>query len=93
MSDISAKLPVSEARKNLYDIVDETVKKYRRFIVTHRSGGSITILPTEEIDSLEESLEIMNDKKLLKNIADGLGDIKRGRTKTLEEVEKSTLAS
>lgn len=88
MSDLSGVLPVSEARKNLYDIVDEAITKLRRFIVTRRGGGSITVLSTEEVESLEETMEIMSSKTLVKEIKQGLADIKRGRTRSLKEVEK-----
>jgi len=88
MSNLSAVLPVSEARKNLYDIVDEAVNKLRRFMIIRRHGGSITILSTEEMESLEETMDIMASKQLIKDIRKGLDDIKKGRTKSLAAVER-----
>lgn len=88
MSDLSQVLPVSEARKNLYSIVDEAITKLRRFVVTRREGGSITVLSTDEVESLEETMEIMSSKTLVKEIKQGLADIKNGRTKSLKDVEK-----
>lgn len=89
MSNMPVSLPVSEARKNFYDMTDEAINKLKRFVITRRRGGSITVLSTEEMDSLEETMDILSDNRLIKNIKQGLEDIKRGKTKTLKEVEKS----
>jgi prevent-host-death family protein len=89
MSNLSTTLPVSEARKNLYDVVDEAVTELKRFIITRRRGGSITVLATEEMESLEETVEILSNKRLMKDIKQGVADIKTGKTKTLREAEKS----
>ena len=89
MSNLSVSLPVSEARKNFYDIADEAINNLKRFVITRRRGGSITVLSTEEMDSLEETMEILSNRILVKNIKQGLDDIKKGRTKSLSEIEKT----
>ncbi len=89
MSNLSVSLPVSVARKNFYDIADEAINKLKRFVITRRRGGSITVLSTEEMDSLEETMEILSNSILVKNIKQGLDDIKRGKTKSLNEIEKT----
>ncbi|MDG6995824.1 MAG: hypothetical protein JRN52_07870 [Nitrososphaerota archaeon] len=39
------------------------------------------------VDELEETLDIMADKKLLKSIQSGLSDYKKGRYKKYKDVE------
>ncbi len=41
-----------------------------------------------KIDELEESLDIVSDKRLLKSINDGLNDLKSGRYKVYKSVRE-----
>jgi len=75
--------------------LDETVKKkldslkvhyretynelLRRLIESYSAGDK---------ESLIETIEIMSDPQTMRNIAEGLEDYEKGRTKTLEEVEE-----
>lgn len=45
-------------------------------------------IPKEEYDSMKETIEIMSDKKLMKSIAQGIHDIKKGRYITFEDFKK-----
>lgn len=79
---------VSEARKNLYDLVDAVDNQLRSFLIVHKGQPAAVLMPVDEVESWQETLEIMSDKKLVKSIKRGLEDIKAGRVIPLEEVMK-----
>ncbi len=79
---------VSEARKNLYDLVDAVDNQLRSFLIVHNGQPAAVLMPIDEVESWQETLEIMADKKLVKNIKKGEADIKAGRVVPLEEVMK-----
>ena|SRR3989338_7367089 len=85
MNNLSAVLPASQARANFYDLLDEVSDKLRRFTITLRGKAKAVVIPAEEIESLEETMEIMADKKMVKSIQEGLNDIKHGRVISLDD--------
>ena len=85
MNNLSAVLPASQARANFYYLLDEVSDKLRRFTITLRGKAKAVVIPAEEIESLEETMEIMADKKMVKSIQEGLNDIKHGRVISLND--------
>lgn len=85
---IPQNLTVSQARDNLYDLMDEVGLKLRSFIISHRGRPTAVVMPVEDLESWDETLEILSNKKLMKNIAQAKKDYAAGKTVSLEEVEK-----
>lgn len=88
MNNLSAVLPASQARANFYDLLDEVSDKLRRFTITLRGKVKAVVMPAEEVESWEETLEIMSNKKLVAQINEGLDDIKHGRVISLDDYLK-----
>ena len=45
-------------------------------------------LPKEEYESMKETIEILSNKKLMKEIKEGIEDIKKGRYVTFADFKK-----
>jgi len=45
-------------------------------------------IPKGEYESMKETIEIMSDKKLMKSIKQGIGDIRQGRYITFHDFKK-----
>ena len=45
-------------------------------------------IPKEEYESMKETIEILSDKKLMKEIKEGIKDIKKGKYITFEDFKK-----
>ena len=88
MAHLPTIIPASEARSNFYDLLDEVSTTSKRFIITKRGRAQAIVLSLEEVESWEETLEIMSNKKLVRDIKEGLSDLKRGRVTPLEDVIK-----
>ena len=71
---------VVDARSNLRKILDDTSKGLR-YIITSRSKPKAALISLEEL----ETLEIMADKKLMREILEAKEDIKAGRYVTFED--------
>lgn len=87
-STIPSTLTVSDARSNLYDMMEEVRKYLRRFVITHHGKPQAVLMPVEDLESWEETLDILSNKKLMADIRQADKDIKAGRVYTLDEVEK-----
>ena len=82
-------LSITEARNNLFKLVNDAQKKGAHFILTERGRSRAVIMSYDDFDAWQETMEIMNDPKLMKNIKEAEKDIKSGAYKnypTLEEV-------
>ena len=45
-------------------------------------------IPKEEYESMKETIEILSNKKLMKNIKEGIEDIRKGRYIAFEDFKK-----
>lgn len=81
-------LTVSDARANLYDMMESVRKYLKRYVITHKGIPQAVLLPIEDVESWEETLDILSNKKLMRDIRQAEKDFKAGRYSTLEEVEK-----
>lgn len=79
MTNLTTTLPASEARSNFYTLLDE-VKNFRRFTITRRGRVAAVIISQEEVESWEETLEIMSNPKLMTEIKKAEKQIKNGAT-------------
>jgi len=74
---------VVDARSHLKKILND-VNKGLRYIITSRSKPKAVLLSIEEL----ETLEIMADKNLMREIVEAKEDIKAGRYTTYEKYFK-----
>lgn len=88
MAQLTSTLAANEARANFYQMLEEVGKHLRRFVITHRGRTRAVLISADELESWEETLEILSDKKLMKDLRDAEKDRKAGRVFSLEQVEK-----
>ena len=88
MNTLSGTLPANIARANFYQILEEVGNDLRRFIITHRGKTKAVVMPIEDVEAWEETLDILTDKKLMIDIKKSKNDYLKGNFITLEEVEK-----
>ncbi|MCK4462775.1 MAG: type II toxin-antitoxin system Phd/YefM family antitoxin [Candidatus Omnitrophica bacterium] len=81
-------ISLKELRPNLPKIIKEIDSKMDRFIVTKRGRPVALMISIDDYESLLETLDILSDKKLMKNIKQAESDIKKGNLKALDKIEK-----
>ena len=79
----------SEARSQLFNLMDKAERLRNRFILTREGKPQAVLISAEEYEEWVETLEILQEKELMAGIEKGLADIKKGRTRPLEEVLKN----
>ena len=82
-------LPISEARKKIFEIAEEVQKPDVYYVLTEKGRPKAVILSYEEYDSLVETLEVMEEvPDLDKEIKELDEDIKTGKYKTYTTLEQ-----
>jgi len=74
MNTISA----SKARNNLYKILDEVKNGLQSYTITLRGEAQAVVINPEELESWEETLDILSDNKLVAQILKSQKEIKSG---------------
>jgi len=81
-------LPATEARKNFFKIIKKIDKPNQSYTITLDGKPKAVILSFDEYDSWLETLEILNDPKLMDEIKQAEEDFAKGKYVSLEEVLK-----
>lgn len=81
-------LPISKAREELADLVENAKKRRDEYIITVNGSPAAVIISADEYESWKETEEILADKGLMKAIRQGEKELKEGKGITLEELEK-----
>jgi len=83
--DLGTIITASKARSNLYQLLDEVGSKLKRFTITHRGEAKVVLMNLEEVAAWEETMEIMSDPKLMRDLKRSEKEIKEGKTVSMED--------
>ncbi len=76
MKTISA----SHARNQFYDILKNVDEKVDSYTITIRGEAKAVVMNPEEVESWQETIEIMSDKNLVSDILKSQVEISKGET-------------
>lgn len=80
-------IAISDARSNLPDLVNKASNNYERFTITVNGQPKAVLLSEEELESIEETAEILALPGAKKNILQGLKQAKKGQGIPLSELK------
>jgi len=80
-------IAISDARSNLPKLVRKINKNMDRVVITVNGKPSAVVLSPEELESLEETAEILAIPGALKSIKKGTKQIKNGKSIRLSDLK------
>jgi antitoxin YefM len=83
MSNVVA---ISDARANLPELVDKVSDNLDRFVITVNGQPKAVLVSEEELESLEETAEIMAIPGAKEAIDRGVEQAKKGEVRPLEDI-------
>lgn len=81
-------LPVTKAREELTQIVNNAKNRLDEYIITVNGSPAAVIMSHAEFESWKETTEILADPSLMKAIRQGERDAAAGRVHDWEDVKK-----
>ena len=78
-------LPFSEVKAHLSELADRVESQHDRILVTRNGRPSFVLMSPEELESLEETLEIMGDAELVESLRISLQEAAEGKLLPLPE--------
>ncbi|HVA61594.1 MAG TPA: type II toxin-antitoxin system Phd/YefM family antitoxin [Mycobacteriales bacterium] len=82
---MSETLPFSEAKAHLSDLADRVERQHERVLVTRNGRPSFVLISPADLESLEETLEIVRDRKLMASLRRSREEAARGEVAPLPE--------
>ena len=81
-------LSLSEAKMKLSSLVDAVQSTDEEVLITKNGAPAAVLVSPDEFDSLKETVAVRSDAALMRDIKEGLKDLKRKKAKlyTLEEL-------
>jgi antitoxin YefM len=86
-------LPLAEVRANLSKIVDEAMRTHQRIEVTRQGRRAVVILSADDFDSIMETLAILGDQDLMREVRGAEAEADDGEIYTLDEVTEEMRAA
>jgi prevent-host-death family protein len=61
-------LPLADAKNRLSEVIDRLEREHGRVVITKHGRPAAVMLSVEDLESLEETLEILSDAALMRSI-------------------------
>jgi antitoxin YefM len=84
-------LPLAEIKKRLSEIVDGVEARHDRVVLTRNGRPAAVIISPDELESLEETLEILANPEAMRAIRKAEADINAGKGVTADQLRAKYL--
>ncbi|MEZ0365230.1 type II toxin-antitoxin system Phd/YefM family antitoxin [Mycobacterium sp. pUA109] len=88
-----ATLPLAEVRANLSKLVEEAIRTHQRIEVTRQGRRAAVLLSAEDYDSIMETLDILGDPELMREVRAAEAEANSGEVYPLDEVTEEMRAA
>ena len=82
---MSEVLPFSDVKARLSELADRVEGEHDRIMVTRNGRPSFVIMSLDDLESLEESLEIVRDEKLMESLRRSRAEAAKGEHLKLKD--------
>lgn len=84
-------MALRDVKNRLSEVVDQVEREHGRVVITKHGRPAAVVMSVEDLESLEETLDVMGKPRLLKQIRDSLAEAGTGETETLSKDEALAL--
>ena len=81
-------IPASKARKDFFKLIQSADRPGASVTITVEGEAKVVMMSVEDFEGWKETLEVMEDKALMKGIREGLTDLNKKKTLPADEVKK-----
>ena len=86
-------LPLAEVKAKLSQLVADIATTDEEVTITKNGQATAVLVSYEEFESWQETLAVLSDQELVKEIHTGMQQLKQGRDKPLTDTELDQLFS
>jgi antitoxin YefM len=71
-------MSLRDVKNRLSEVVDQVEREHDRVVITKHGRPAAVVVSVDDLESLEETLDVMSKPRLLGQIRDSLGELGRG---------------
>jgi antitoxin YefM len=72
---VSEQMPLADVKNRLSEVVDRLQREHGRVIITRHGHPAAVVMSVDDLESLEETLDIMDNAALLSDIRESLAEL------------------
>jgi antitoxin YefM len=72
-------MPLAAVKAHFSEVADRVEKQQERIVVTRNGRPALVLISPDDLESLEETLAILSDKRLLAKVRKGVREAGAGR--------------
>lgn len=88
---VESQMPLKDVKNRLSEVVDQVEREHARVVITKHGRPAAVVVSLADMDSLEETLDIMARPKLIAQIRDSLASVDREPVRVLSKDEALAL--
>jgi antitoxin YefM len=85
-------MPLADVKNRLSEVVERLEREHGRVVITKHGRPAAVVVSVEDLESLEETLEVLGDHALVTKIEKAMREIAAGKTQTMSKDEALALA-
>lgn len=83
--------PLATVKDHLSEAVDQVEREHGRVVITKHGRPAAVLISVADLASLEETLEILSDRAVIRELREAAAEDERGETVTLTKDEAAAL--
>ena len=84
---VSEQMPLADVKNRLSEVVDRLEREHGRVVITKHGHPAAVVISVDDLESLEETLDIMDSAALLADIRESLAELSTTDAITLSKEE------
>lgn len=93
MAMLTEQMSLAEVKNRLSEVVDTVEREHGRLVITKHGRPAAIMLSVDDLESLEETLDVMGSAALLGDIRDSLAESRRDGPTVLSKQEALRLVT
>lgn len=87
----SEHVSLADAKNHLSEVVDRLEREHGRVVITKHGRPAVVMLSLEDLESLEETLDILSSRSLVAEIHEAQAEVAAERTRRLTKDQARSL--
>ena len=90
---VSEQMPLADVKNRLSEVVDRLEREHGRVVITKHGHPAAVVISVDDLESLEETLDIMDTAALLADIRESLAELSTTNPAALSKEDALRLIS
>jgi prevent-host-death family protein len=87
--EVARTVAFTQARKDLTRLLDQVAGKHEHVVITRNGLPAAVMISLDEYESLQETLEVLDDTESMSALRESEEDVKAGRVSNWRDVKRS----